>query len=188
MGLSLFVTSVLETISGAWIFIIEAGAGLGLVLILRWYWWRINAWSEIAAIITPLVTYAFIRYETNIQFPQSLFYIVAVTTVVWLALTFATRPTASKTLQSFYRRIHPGGRGWRKVAQMLPEVKPDSHYGWLFLDWVAGIFLVYFFLFGVGKLVLGEYGQGALFLALGLLAAGIIYWGLSKHGSEEAGN
>jgi len=185
MVLSLFVTSVLETISGAWIFIIEAGAGLGLVLILRWYWWRINAWSEIAAMVTPLVSYAFIKYQTNIQFPHSLFYIVGVTTAVWLVVTFATKPTEEGTLKDFYRRVHPGGIGWRKVAQMLPEVKGDSGYGGLFLNWVAGIILIYFMLFGVGKLILGEYGQGAVFLIVGLLAAGVIYRNLSKRGFEK---
>ncbi|MEK7703547.1 MAG: sodium:solute symporter family protein, partial [Myxococcota bacterium] len=84
MLLSLGVTSVLESISGAWAFIIEAGAGVGLVLILRWFWWRINAWSEIAAMIGAAVTYTVVRFGTDIPFPQSLFPIVAATTVIWL--------------------------------------------------------------------------------------------------------
>ena len=96
MVLSLGVTSILDTISGAWAFIIEAGAGLGLVLILRWYWWRINAWSEIAAMVTPLVVYGYLRAFTTVAFPQTLYVIVGITTVAWLAVTFLTPPTDAR--------------------------------------------------------------------------------------------
>ena len=185
MMLSLIITGWLETISGAWAFIIEAGAGLGLVLILRWFWWRINAWSEIAAILTPLAVYAFMRYATTIQFPVTLFYIVAVTTVAWILTTFLTKPTDLETLKGFYRRVHPGGIGWKHIANLLPDVQGDSRYGGLFLNWVAGIVLIYSALFGVGKLILGQYVEGSIFLLIGLLAAGVIYWDLSKRGFEK---
>ena len=185
MILSLIITGLLETISGAWAFIIEAGAGLGLVLILRWFWWRINAWSEIAAIITPLVAYAYVKYATTVQFPESLFSIVAITTCSWLLVTFLTRPTDGETLKNFYRRVHPGGIGWKAIAKLVPDVKGDSGYPQLFLNWVAGIVLVYAALFGVGKLILGQHLEGALYLLVGLLAAGVIYWDLSKRGFEK---
>jgi SSS family solute:Na+ symporter len=184
MVLSLIITGMLDTISGAWTFIIEAGAGLGLVLILRWFWWRINAWSEIAAMLTPLVVYGGFRTFTTIEFPESLFFIVAITTVVWLTTTFITRPVDEGTLKDFYRRVHPGGRGWKRIAEMVPEVTGDSHYGGLFLNWLAGIVLVYATLFGTGKLILGQTGEGALFLVVGLGAAGVIYRNLSKRGFE----
>jgi len=184
MALSLAITGMLDTISDAWAFIIEAGAGLGLVLILRWFWWRINAWSEIAAMLTPLAVFAYIKSETGIQFPESLFVIVAVTTVVWLAVTFLTKPTAEETLRSFYKRVHPGGWGWRKISGLMPEVRGDSNYAGLFLNWVAGIVLVYMMLFGIGKMILGETVTGVVFLAIGLAAAGVIYWDLSKRGFE----
>ena len=185
MILSLIITGLLETISGAWAFIIEAGAGLGLVLILRWFWWRINAWSEIAAIITPLVAYAYVKYATTVQFPESLFSIVAITTCSWLLVTFLTRPTDGETLKNFYRRVHPGGIGWKAIAKLVPDVKGDSGYPQLFLNWVAGIVLVYAALFGVGKLIIGQHLEGALYLLVGLLAAGVIYWDLSKRGFEK---
>ncbi|MGB2869198.1 MAG: sodium:solute symporter family protein [Bacteroidota bacterium] len=185
MALSLVITALLDTISGAWAFIIEAGAGLGLVLIARWFWWRINAWSEIAAMVAPLVTYAIIKNMTTIEFPQTLFYIVGVTTVVWLVATYLTKPTDEETLKNFYRRVHPGGVGWKPIAAQLPEVKGDSGYGGLFVAWLAGIVLVYSMLFGVGKIILGSTGEGFLFVAVGLLAAGVIYWDLSKRGFEK---
>ena len=184
MLLSLIVTGMLETISGAWTFIIEAGAGLGLVLILRWFWWRINAWSEIAAMVTPLLVYGGFRLFTTIEFPESLFSIVAITTIVWLVATFFTKPVDEGTLKDFYRRVHPGGRGWKRIAEMIPDVKSDSHFGELFLNWLAGIVLVYMMLFGVGKIILGQTGAGVIFVCIGLLAAATIYWNLSKRGFE----
>jgi solute:Na+ symporter, SSS family len=182
---SVLVTLVIQTISGAWQFIIEAGAGLGLVLILRFYWWRINAWSEISAMITPFFAYAYIRFFTDIAFPESLFYIVGATTVVWLVFTFLTRPTDQNHLIRFYRRVHPGGIGWRKVQVLVPDVKPDANYGWLFLDWFAGIVLVYTALFGVGRILFGDYLMGVVLLLVGLVAGGVIYWDLSRRGWEE---
>jgi solute:Na+ symporter, SSS family len=185
MVASVMVTLVIQTISGAWQFIIEAGAGLGLVLILRFYWWRINAWSEISAMITPFFAYAYVRLFTNIAFPQSLFFIVGVTTVVWLAFTFLTRPVEWNHLVAFYRRVRPGGIGWRKLRREVPDVTPDSGYGWLFIDWVCGVLLVYSALFGTGRMLFGDYLAGVGLLALGLVAALIIYWDLSTRGWEE---
>ncbi len=182
MLISLILTFILETISGAWAFIIEAGAGLGLVLILRWYWWRVNAWSEISAMIAPFIAYGYIRWvhRTTIQFPQSLFYIVAFTTIVWLLTTFITKPTEEQKLLQFYRRIHPGGFLWKKIATLLPDVKGDSHHLSLFLDWVAGIVLIYSSLFGIGKLIFAEYGTAILFFALALFSGGFISWDLKR--------
>jgi Na+/proline symporter len=185
MVLSVLVTLVIQTISGAWEFIIQAGAGLGLVLILRFYWWRINAWSEISAMLVPFLVYGYVSTSTSITFPDSLFYIVGITTVSWLAVTFLTNPVELAQLQEFYHRVHPGGIGWSKIAAMTPGVKGDSGYGWLFLDWICGCILVYTVLFGTGKLIFGDYATGILMLVLALAAAGFIYWDLSRRGWEE---
>jgi Na+/proline symporter len=184
MAVSLVITLILDTISGAWAFIIEAGAGLGLVLILRWFWWRLSAWSEIAAMATPLFVYTFIK-SASIQFPLSLFYIVGITTLVWLVVTYITRPTDEETLKNFYRRVHPGGIGWKKIAALVPDVAGDTGYGKLFVDWIAGIVLVYSMLFGLGKLILAQATEGAAFIALGLCAAGVIYLDLSRRGFKK---
>jgi len=183
MVLSLGVTSILETISGAWAFLIEAGAGLGLVLILRWFWWRINAWSEIAAMVVPLVVYGWLHFATEVRFPETLYYIVAVTTAAWIVVTFATKPTDAETLARFYRRVHPGGAGWRIVAGMVPDVKGDSGYGRLLRDWLCGTILVYSVLFGVGHILLLRTGQGLLCLAVAGVAAWIIWRDLAKQGT-----
>ena len=184
MLLSIMITGMLDTISGAWAFILEAGAGLGLVLILRWFWWRINAWSEITAMVVPLIVYGFMKYEMSIQFPESLFVIVAATTLSWIGVTLVTPPTDDEKLRSFYRRVHPGGRGWKRIADQMPEVRGDSEYAGLFLNWIAGVVLVYMILFGVGKLILGDTAMGFVFLAIGAVAGWIIYRDLSKRGFE----
>lgn len=185
MVVSLIITGMLDTISGAWAFIIEAGAGLGLVLIVRWFWWRVNAWSELAAMLTPLLVYAYLSTSTSVAFPETLFYIVGITTIVWLAVTFLTKPTEEETLKVFYRRVHPGGWGWKPIAQLLPDVKGDSGYGGLLLNWVSGVVLVYSMLFGVGKIILGQTLDGVIFVVVGLVAAGAIYWDLSRRGFEK---
>jgi SSS family solute:Na+ symporter len=154
MAVSFLLTFMMDTISGAWAFVIEAGAGLGLVLILRWFWWRINAWSEIAAMVAPFLAFGAVRLFTTLVFPESLFVIVGFTTAVWLTVTFLTRPSEDATLEGFYQRIHPGG-WWQPVARRLPEVVPDRGYARLLVDWLAGVVLVYSVLFGVGKLLLG---------------------------------
>ena len=185
MVASILVTLVIQTISGAWQFIIEAGAGLGLVLILRFYWWRINAWSEISATVTPFLVYTYLRVQTTVVFPQTLLYIVGVTTAVWIGVTFLTKPVTEEHLTQFYRRVRPGGVGWRKVAKAVPDVRGDSNFAWLFLDWVCGVFLVYAVLFGVGKIIFGERLLGVALLFVGLVAGGIIYWDLSRRGWKE---
>ena len=187
MAASLVVTSIMDTISGAWAFIIEAGAGLGLVLILRWFWWRINAWSEIAAMVTPLAVYGWLRFATEIRFPESLYVIVAVTTAAWLGVTFLTKPTDGETLARFYRRVHPGGPGWEAVAQSLPDVRGDSGCGILLRDWLCGVILVYACLFGVGKILLLQAPEGLAFFAVAAAAAWVIWRDTEHQGSGSRG-
>jgi len=183
---SLVVTRFfLSTISGAWEFIINASAGMGLVLILRWFWWRINAWSEIAAMIAPLVIYPIARFGFGLRSPITLYPTVLGTTIVWLIATFLTRPTTKETLARFYERVHPGGRGWRRVAAALPHVKSDTGFGRMFVNWLCGVVLVYTALFGVGKLLFADWLPAVLFLGAGVIAAFVLYRNLSAVEAEE---
>jgi Na+/proline symporter len=185
MGLSLVVTRLIETISGAWAFILEASAGLGLVLILRWFWWRVNAWSEIAAMVAPILALVALKtWAPGLAFPQNLFAIVAITTIAWLAVTFVTPPTDRATLRAFYERVHPGGPGWRGIAAELPHVKSDEGFGGLFVAWIAGVVLVYSTLFASGRLLFGRTAEGLGFAALAAVAAYVIYRDLDRRGFE----
>jgi Na+/proline symporter len=178
---SLLLTKyILTTISGAWIFIINASAGIGLVLILRWYWWRINAWSEISAMIAPLIIYPIAVYGFGMESPYTLYPIVFGTTLVWLTITYLTKPVEEKTLINFYKRTHPGGKGWKPVQKLLPEIKEDTQFGKMFVNWFMGIVVVYSFLFGIGKIIFAEYLVGTILLITAALAAGVIYLNLNK--------
>lgn len=180
--LSLLVTSKLERISDAWKFILEASGGIGLVLIFRWFWWRINAWSEIAAIIAPFIIYPVLKFVFKLEFPHTLLIIVGWSTIVWLLVTFLTRPTDVKTLQSFYRKVHPGGSGWKKVSAGMPDVVGDKGYGYLMFNWFAGCIMVILSLFSIGKLIFGQYLQATIYLVIVALAGFIIYRNMNKVG------
>ena len=179
---SIAVTSQLSSIEKAWELLLALGAGTGLVLILRWYWWRINAWSEISAMIASLVVsllaFRFVapRYAEGDPNAQAAVMVVtvAVSTVVWLVVTFATSPEPPAVLEAFYRRVRPGGPGWAQVSQRLGfgrEPIPGGALAWT--NWIAGIVAVYATLFGIGKLVFAETGTGIVMLLIAVIA---FYW------------
>lgn len=184
---SFLVTSQITRISDAWKFILSCSGGIGLVLILRWYWWRVNAWSEISAMFAPFAVYPILHYHYHMNYEDSLLIIVAWTTFVWLSVTFLTAPTSDKKLKDFYRRIHPGGKGWKPIASQLPEVKADTGYRTLFVSYLFGCLLVLFSLFGIGKIIFEEYSTGFIFLAIALISGIIVYRNLSKTGWDKVG-
>ncbi len=175
------ITFYLQSIRQAWEFILESGAGIGLVLILRWYWWRVNAWSEIAGMIAPAVGFACVRLFTDLAFPYTLIYLVAWTTVCWLAVTFLTPAEPDSKLAAFYERVRPGGPGWKRVAAAggLPAPEP---IGGLILDWAAGWVLIYAALFGVGALILRSLGASTPYFAVVAVAVLVINRDLSRRG------
>ncbi|PYO59659.1 MAG: sodium:proline symporter [Gemmatimonadetes bacterium] len=178
----------IESIGGAWKLLIITGAGTGAVLLLRWYWWRINAWSEVAAMITAFVvsvalqTIGGLDSDRPLDFAHIVLVTVAVTTVVWLAVTFLTRPESDSTLVAFYRRTRPSRAGWGPVATLAPDVRPSAGGLGNLIDWVAGCVLVYGVLFGVGKLLLQETLAGLVLLGVAAVAGALIYRDLSRRG------
>lgn len=180
-----FVTTQLETIAQAWELVLTASAGLGLVLILRWYWWRVNAWSELAATLAPILMVLLTLLGVPIpgmqeRFPINLFYVVAITTAIWLAVTFMTRPTDEAVLDRYFRRVRPGGPGWKPVVARNTDVQPDSGLGVLALQWLVGVTLVYSTLFGFGYLLLGDTLQGMMLVALALAAGTFLWWDIDR--------
>jgi Na+/proline symporter len=180
--MSIAVTSQLSSVEKAWEFLLAMGAGTGLVLILRWYWWRISAWSEISAMtVSFLASLVFMKIIPP-RFPAGdpnatawvMISTVAVTTVAWVVTTFMTQPEPANTLDAFYKRVRPGGPGWRAVSERLGygrESIPGGALAWT--NWIAGIVAVYSTLFGIGKLVFGQMGAGLGLLAV---AAGAFAW------------
>ncbi|MCC7231643.1 MAG: Na+:solute symporter [Bacteroidia bacterium] len=180
MGVSLFATTRISSISGVWSFIIECGAGLGLVLILRWYWWRINAWSEISATITPFIGYTVFKIVLNIPFPGSFFLTVGFTTAVWLLVTFVTRPESAETLTVFYSRVRPEG-SWRPVKKMLNLPEQKSGLGPLFICWISAVTMTYSILFASGKYIFMEWNEAMMYSAVAVISAAILNYQLKKN-------
>jgi Na+/proline symporter len=182
------VTYYQDSIAGAWKLLLAVGAGTGSVLILRWFWWRINAWSEVFAMIasfavsTILQLYFKLDSDDPLQFAWIVLITVLCTTAVWLSATLATSPENEETLLSFYRRVRPSGALWGPIARKAADVSPRRDPAANLLDWVCGCVLVYMTLFGVGKLIFGEFRAGLGFLALGGIAGGVIYRDLSRRG------
>jgi solute:Na+ symporter, SSS family len=185
MVVALYVTTKLETIKGAWAFIIECGAGVGLVMLLRWFWWRVNAWSEILGMIAPFAAYSYIHFYTDISFPESLYPIVGFTTVVWFIGTYLTSPVPLEHLKAFYRKVHPGGIGWSKIARECPDVKGDSGYFSLLLSWLAAVGLIYGVLFGIGNLLFLEFTRGFLLLGFAAVMGWLVHFILGRTGWEK---
>jgi len=175
------VTFYLDSVRQAWEFVLESGAGIGLVLILRWYWWRVNAWSEIAAMIAPAVGYAYLRLFTTVQFPYTLIYLVAWTSGCWLLVTFVTPPETDDCLLAFYRRVRPGGPGWRRIAALAGGPPPESLRGLIGI-WAGGWILVYAMLFGTGTLILYSWRAAVPYFATAAAAAAFVSWRLRRRG------
>ncbi|MCC6384748.1 MAG: Na+:solute symporter [Bacteroidia bacterium] len=169
----LFATTQITTIAGVWSFIIECGAGLGLVLILRWYWWRINAWSEISATLTPFVAYAVAHFILKMEFPVSFFFTVGTTTTVWLAATFLTRPESEQVLTGFYKKVQPQGF-WNPLRKKLNLPEPGSLIP-LFICWISAAAMTYSILFTTGYFIFAETAKA--FIWLGVASASLIIFG-----------
>jgi solute:Na+ symporter, SSS family len=181
MAVSLVITFNLGSIGGAWKLLLVTGAGTGTVLLLRWFWWRINAWSEVSAMVAAASVsfYLQIHLKWDSDQPRDFAYLmlvtVAITTLVWIAATLLTSPEPQEKLIDFYRRVQPEGPGWKRIAAGADGIAPNvsSGLGIQFVNWALGCVLIYASLFGIGKLVFKEWGQGLLF-AVVAAAAGIL--------------
>jgi SSS family solute:Na+ symporter len=185
----------LENALQAFQILLQIGAGTGLIFLLRWYWWRINAWSEISAmIISFLVAVYFQFFHEALGFAAihpslKLVLGVAITTVVWLVFTFLTPPTDRATLESFFAKIRPLGPGWREVVGDGTRISvgagqdaPDESLTAAFGGWFLGCTVVYAALFGTGYLLYGNLGLAAACFTVFLISAVGLYKLLPKVG------
>jgi Na+/proline symporter len=183
--LSLVATLFMDQVSKAWELLLTLGAGTGLVYILRWYWWRVNAWSEVAAMASALVVSVSLRAAgarvpaldpaRPEGFALTLIVTTAVTTAVWIAVTMATRPEPRETLETFYRKTRPAGPGWRPIAEATGVLPPKGEIARNAAFWILGIALVYAIMFGTGALIFGERGRALLWGALAGVS-GLLLW------------
>jgi Na+/proline symporter len=174
------LTFALDTAKESFDLILSVGAGTGLIYLLRWFWWRINAWSEVAAMVSSFVVAVgfFVAGKTGAKVAShvSLLFTMATTTVVWVAATYLTKPTDRGALVRFYKLVRPAGPGWQAIrAEAGVGPSPDSLPQNL-LGWMLGCLFVYSALFGTGSFLYGKTGLGfawlAVFVATG---AGLTY-------------
>ena len=181
-----YVSWLLSSIGAGWLFVLEVGAGTGLVYILRWYWWRINAWSEISAMATALVVSVSLRVaepfvgSTPVVFAKSALTTTAITTAVWVMVTLLTPPEPRDTLVSFYRKVRPHVSGWHPVAADARDVPPTRDLGRNLLNWVLGCAMVYAALFAVGKLCFRDYTSAVVLLTVAVASGALIYREIRK--------
>lgn len=171
-----------RSIDAIWNILLALGAGTGLVFMLRWFWWRINAWTEIIAMLASLVFFLLIGVKEKsgwleiviVERDQTKIMLVAFASIVcWLIATYVTPPESMEKLRRFYTKIHPGGPGWKPVASLCPDVSPDQNLG---LSIVAAFFaagLIYSVLPMTGFIIFGEY-TSALLAGLVALVCGIV--------------
>jgi Na+/proline symporter len=188
MAASLIITFYMDSIGGAWKLLLVTGAGTGTVLLLRWYWWRINAWSEVSAMICAAVVSILLQVvlKWNSDLPLDFAYLmlvtVGVTTVVWVVVTTMTSPEPIETLVAFYRRVRPEGPGWTGIAARA-DLSASHAQGRLYLqvvNWILGVALIYGTLFGIGKLIFKEWVAGFAFLLVAVVAGILISRSLSQ--------
>ena len=189
MLLSLVVMAMLSSVEQGWKILIGLGAGTGLVYILRWYWWRINAWSEISAMIASFVAAVTLHLmgvnaadTSSSDYALAMLISVAVATATWVTVTLLTPPEPDPVLDTFYRRVRPGGPGWRHVARRLGypnDQIPGGALSWI--NWVAGVVAVYTSLFGLGALLTGR-PRAALVYAVVAIGA---FWLIQRNLRQE---
>ncbi len=195
-------TYYMDSISSAWRFLIAIGAGAGLVFILRWFWWRINAWSEIAAMTAAATISLTLQSRAgeavvralhgidarlplvplNTDDPHGFAWLMLITTggttVIWFAVTLLTRPEPVEKLQSFYDRVRPPAHGWRPFAPA--SALANNTLRWNFLHWVLGFTLIYSALFGIGNLLFRRVADGLLLLVIASACLVLLFRSLNR--------
>jgi SSS family solute:Na+ symporter len=178
--------------------LLQIGAGTGLIFILRWFWWRINPYSELTAMVVSFVIAVYFQLihprtglpqiSTHIQLVTGVF----ITTICWITVTLFTQPSEKKTLRSFYRLVHPGGPGWKKVikqAELENDPIETTTQGWDvptgILCMVIGCFAIYSALFATGNLIYGKYLPGSILSVVAIISIIILVKLWSKLRTES---
>ncbi len=175
--------TVMTSIQGAWNFLLSITGGMGFILILRWYWWRVNAAAEITSMLAPLSVigvFALIEsYWPEIHIPgapENLYVIVPVSILITLGVMYTTAPESRERLQAFYNRVRPPGPGWHDFT----NGERPAGLRWAFAGWLGATALVYAVLLGVGSLIFARYEQAALLAAIAVLSILVVRHALRR--------
>lgn len=190
MILSYGMLLVAKDVRSLFFIYVGIGSGAGLVYILRFYWWRISAWSEIAAMTAALVCMIVFRwgiYGSEEAFNkngfQYMFISLFVVTTIWVTITFITKPSDKKKLKSFYRLVRPAGPFWKPISAELETeeaIRPADNLKIAFIGWLFSNPMTLGYLFGVGNLLLGKPATGLAWLVLGICCTFVTVWSIRK--------
>jgi len=175
MVVSSLIALKYNSISGLFKFLLAFSSGVGLVYILRWFWWRINAWSEISAMVASSVICTGLHVyggEVGLSYPSILCITVAGSALVWLSVTFLTRPVDEEKLVAFYRRVRAYG-AWAQIA-IKSGTRPPKGLSGLVINWIAGTVMVLGATLSVGKFLLGSAREGWIYCGAAVIGASII--------------
>ena len=186
VGLYVFaalLSLALESAQDAFEILISIGAGTGLLYLLRWFWWRINAWTEVVAMISSFaisLCFFILRKTGHAQpFAHTVLYSVAFTTICWLITAYVSPPTSRERLIAFYRKVHPSGPGWRVVRQEagVTEAEASQHsdrIGQAALGWVAGCLTIWSSLFAIGNVLYGRYQLAVTLIGVFVVSGAVL--------------
>ena len=196
-----FLSLMLESAQDAFEILISIGAGTGLLYLLRWFWWRINAWTEVAAMISSFAVSVFFfamrKSGHGLPFANTVLISVAFTTLSWVIAAYVTAPTSRERLIAFYRKVHPAGPGWRAIREAAGVSEAEAarhgdHIGKATLGWISGCLTIWMSLFAIGNFLYGRTSlasiQSAVFVVSGLTLLYVVntLWDRAPSGSSRA--
>ncbi len=187
LGLGLLLTDA----SQAFNLLLLLGAGTGLIYILRWFWWRINAMTEIIAMIASLIIAGYFTFaDHGLKSWQTIVIGSLLTTIIWVVSTYLTRPTDDETLRNFYRKIKPGGNGWDAVikkaqAEGVPLEKEAGQLPLEILCVLIGTITVFSALFATGNWIYVNVGTAILFTLVALGGGAFLFWAWNRLRTER---
>ncbi len=178
-GLGLILTSA----SQAFDLLLMIGAGTGLIYLLRWFWWRINAYTEIVAMISSLIiAYYFNFYSHNLESWQEIIIGALLTTATWIIATFITPPDDEKTLKNFVKKVNPGGPGWKNYSSNHAGEQWSVPIGLLCM--LCGTTSVYGVLLGVGSVIYGHYQTAIILIGISIISSFVLFKAWFKHSTN----
>lgn len=165
----------MKSISGAWLFLTLLGSGAGTVKIARWYWWRINAWSEISAMASSLTISILLNVFTPFQYWQKLLINIIGSAVMWIFVTLITNPVQEEKLINFYKKVKPSKFGWKNIGEKVQIQGENISLKNEIFAWILSLFFIYSITFSIGKFLLLNFLEGSIMFFLSIISFSILY-------------